>query len=299
MINSKKLMYFIAVAEEMHFGRAASRLAISQPPLTSQIKMLEEDLGVSLFKRSTRAVTLTKEGASLYEHAKKIIADIDNCKSVVKNVERDKEIILGVLHAHTYTFLPDLLRYVFSRHPDLSIRIVEYTTSEQIKTIRDKRIDLGIIREPIEFPGIIVDRIYEEEYVLAIPTDWVINQRKEISIKELEGKSIIVYPSHDSKKGTSNIFVDFLHQHKVTLSKKIELNTIHSALSLVAAGRGFTPVPRTQSQMKFPHVSYLKIKEPAPTLSIAIAWHERYLEPHFTEFINLSKSFFSELKKTV
>lgn len=299
MINSKKLMYFIAVAEEMHFGRAASRLAISQPPLTSQIKMLEEDLGVSLFKRSTRAVTLTKEGASLYEHAKKIIADIDNCKSVVKNVERDKEIILGVLHAHTYTFLPDLLRYVFSQYPDLSIRIVEYTTSEQIKTIRDKRIDLGIIREPIEFPGIIVDRIYEEEYVLAIPTDWVINQRKEISIKELEGKSIIVYPSHDSKKGTSNIFIDFLHQHKVTLDKKIELNTIHSALALVAAGRGFTPVPRTQSQMKFPHVSYLKIKEPAPTLSIAIAWHERYLEPHFTEFIHLSKLFFSEQKKAV
>lgn len=299
MINSKKLMYFIAVAEEMHFGRAASRLAISQPPLTSQIKMLEEDLGVSLFKRSTRAVTLTKEGASLYEHAKKIIADIDNCKSVVKNVERDKEIILGVLHAHTYTFLPDLLRYVFSQYPDLSIRIVEYTTSEQIKTIRDKRIDLGIIREPIEFPGIIVDRIYEEEYVLAIPTDWVINQRKEISIKELDGKSIIVYPSHDSKKGTSNIFVDFLHQHKVTLAKKIELNTIHSALALVAAGRGFTPVPRTQSQMKFPHVSYLKIKEPAPTLSIAIAWHERYLEPHFTEFIHLSKRFFSEQKKVV
>ncbi|UNV88716.1 MULTISPECIES: LysR family transcriptional regulator [unclassified Comamonas] len=299
MINSKKLMYFIAVAEEMHFGRAASRLAISQPPLTNQIKMLEEELGVSLFKRSTRTVTLTKEGALLYEHAKKIIADINNCKSVVNNVERDKEIVLGVLHAHTYTFLPDLLRYVFSQNPDLSIRIVEYTTSEQIKTIRDKRIDLGIIREPIAFPGIIVDRIYEEEYVLAIPTDWMINPRKEISIKELEGKSIIVYPSHDSKKGTSNIFIDFLHQHKVILSKKIELNTIHSALSLVAAGRGFTPVPSTQSKMKFPHVSYLKIKEPAPTLSIAIAWNERYLEPHFTEFIKLSKSFFNELNKTV
>ena len=201
MLNSKKLMYFIAVAEEMHFGRAASRLAISQPPLTNQIKMLEEDLGVSLFKRSTRSMTLTKEGASLYEHAKKIIADIDNCKSVVKRVKQDQEIILGVLHAHTYTFLPDLLRYVFSRHPDLSIRIVEYTTSEQIKTIRDKKIDLGIIREPIEFPGIIVDRIYEEEYVLALPSEWIPNRRDEISIKELEEKSIIVYPSHDSKKG--------------------------------------------------------------------------------------------------
>lgn len=297
MLNSKKLMYFIAVAEEMHFGRAASRLAISQPPLTTQIKMLEEDLGVSLFKRSTRSMTLTKEGASLYEHAKKIIADIDNCKSVVKRVEREQEIILGVLHAHTYTFLPDLLRYVFSRYPDLSIRIVEYTTSEQMKTIRDKKIDLGIIREPIDFPGIIVDRIYEEEYVLALPTDWFINRRNEISIKELEGKSIIVYPSHDRKKGTSNIFIDFLRQHNVTLAKKIELNTIHSALSLVAAGRGFTPVPKTQSQMHFPHVSYLKIKEPAPTLSIAIAWQERYLEPHFIEFIRLSKRFFSEKKK--
>ena len=112
MIDIKKLRYFVAVAEEGHFGRAAARLGISQPPLSEHIQQLERLLQTELLQRTTRRVNLTPEGIALLQHARKILSDVDQCAQVVQHAQvHQKQILrLGILHAHTYTFLPNLLR---------------------------------------------------------------------------------------------------------------------------------------------------------------------------------------------
>ena len=298
MTNSKKLMYFVAVAEEKHFGRAAARLGISQPPLSEQIQQLEGDLGVKLFIRTTRSVQLTKQGVALLEHARKIISDIDKCQLVVHaeaNKTR-KSINLGVLHAHTYSFLPDFLRSYFKVEPDADIQLIEYTTNEQVTKLLDTTITVGIVREPVVHPNIVVENLFHEDYILAVPQDWLKQGVIRSSIKNFSQKTMISYPSHDSVKSTNRLFRDYFNQHGVLINNRIEVKTMHSALALVAAGKGFSPVSKSLSKLHFPYVKYLEIEEKPPTLSVALAWKEQFLEKHVKDFINFSKNFFSAQK---
>src|SRR5690606_14968029 len=108
-----RLRYFVAVAEEEHFGRAANRLGISQPPLSEHIKSLEESVDAKLLFRTTRSVQLTAQGEALLKHARSILQDADRCREVVRasKQKESKSLTLGILHAHSYTFLPNLLRH--------------------------------------------------------------------------------------------------------------------------------------------------------------------------------------------
>ena len=296
MINSKKLIYFVAVAEEQHFGRAATRLGISQPPLSEHIQHLESDLGVKLFARNTRSVRLTREGEALLTHARKIIGDIDKCHAVVHadgNRSR-KTVNLGILHAHAYSFLPDFLRAYCKANPEVAIQLVEYTTNEQIARLMEETIDVGIVREPVVHPGIVVENLFHEAYMLAVPQDWLREGVTHSSIRDFAQATMISYPSHDSVKSTNRVFTDYLRQHDVAIKNRIEMKTMHSALALVAAEKGFSPVPRSLRKLKFPYVAYLEIQEEPPTLSVGIAWREQFLELHVRDFVTFAKAYFAK-----
>jgi len=146
MIDIKKLRYFVAVAEEGHFGRAATRLGISQPPLSDHIQQLERLLQTELLHRTTRRVSLTQEGTALLLHARKILVDIDQCAQVIQQSHsQQKQVLrLGILHAHTYTFLPNLLRYYLQAQPGIRIELLEYTTREQVDTLLGDQVDVWI-----------------------------------------------------------------------------------------------------------------------------------------------------------
>ena len=297
MIHTRKLLYFVAVAEERHFGRAANRLAISQPPLSEHIQELEAELGAKLLIRSTRSVQLTKAGEALLVHARKILGDLDKCRTLVQSVadHASSTIELGVLHAHTYSFLPELLRAYFERQPQIHIQLREYSTREQIpRLLNDDGLDMGIVREPVSHPGLIVHRLFEEPYVLAIPQHWCPEHRESLSIQSMREQTMIGYPSHDSLKSTSRLFGDFLSQHNVPIANRLELTTMHSALAIVASGRGFAPVPRSQSRLAFPLVRYVTLREPAPILAVGLARRDVYMQPHMSDFIAFCTGYFAK-----
>lgn len=297
MIHSRKLLYFVAVAEEKHFGRAAHRLAISQPPLSEHIQELEADLGTKLFVRSTRSVQLTKAGEALLAHARKILTDIDKCRTLVQAVadHSSSTIELGVLHAHTYTFLPEMLRAYHQRHPKINVQLREYSTREQIpRLLSDDGLDMGIVREPVSHPGLIVDRLFEEPYVLAVPDFWHPGENGPISIQAMRDQTMIGYPSHDSLKSTGRLFGDFLNQHQVPIQSRLEMTTMHAALAIVASGKGFAPVPLSQTRLAFPLVRYLALREPAPVLAVGLARRDVYMADHLVGFIDFCKSYFAQ-----
>lgn len=296
MIHSRKLLYFVAVAEEKHFGRAANRLAISQPPLSEHIQELERDLGSKLLIRSTRSVQLTKAGEALLIHARKVLSEIDKCRTLVQSVadHASSTIELGVLHAHTYSFLPELLRAYFEKSPQINVQLREYSTREQIpRLLNDEGLDMGIVREPVSHPGLIVHRLFEEPYVLAVPDHWNLNENGPISIQSMRDQTMIGYPSHDSLKSTSRLFSDFLSQHNVPLSNRLELTTMHAALAIVASGKGFAPVPLSQTRLAFPLVRYVALNEPAPILAVGLARRDVYMPPHLLEFIDFCIEYFA------
>lgn len=296
MIHTRKLFYFVAVAEEKHFGRAANRLAISQPPLSEHIQELEAELGVKLFIRNTRSVHLTKAGEALLAHSRKILNDIDKCRTLVQSVaERTSSTIeLGVLHAHTYSFLPALLRAYMTHRPNVQIQLREYTTREQVpRLLNDDGLDMGIVREPVMHPGLIVHRLFDEPYVLAIPDNWYPDSIDTLSIEQMRDQTMIGYPSHDSLKSTNRLFGDYLSQHKVQVANRLELTTMHSALAIVASGGGFAPVPLSQTKLPFPLIRYVKLQEPSPILSVGLARRDAYIQPHMEEFIAFCQAHFT------
>lgn len=295
-MNLKQLRYFVAVAEEAHFGRAALRLGISQPPLSEHIQALEAELDAKLLFRTTRAVSLTSEGEALLEHARTILRETDRCREVV-HASRDREsasLTLGLLHAFTYTFLPALLRNWFAQSPRRRVNLVEYTTTEQVDRLLEGSIDIGLVREPIHHASLRTRSLFTEPYTVAIPAEWRLDRKGQVSVEDLDGRSMIGYPSHDIRRSTQSLFRDFFHRYDVRPSDYFEVRTMHASLALVAAGRGFAPVPRSQAALRLDGVKYCAFKEPAPELSVGLAWREDKINPTLLDFISVCEQHFAE-----
>jgi DNA-binding transcriptional LysR family regulator len=293
MITIKRLRCFVAVAEEGHFNKAAVRLGMSQPPLTEHIRVLEQTLDCRLFERTTRAIKLTAKGQTLLEHAKKILTDVEKTHEVINAdlLAPPPELKLGVLHAHTYTFLPLLLRSFIQKHPHVNVQLVEYSTSGQIDTILSSNVDIALVREPLKHANIDVQTLFKEPYVLALPT--TLRTASTVDISILEGRPIIGYPSHDDQRSTRSLFRDFLSQHHVQPSAWREVTTMHSALALVCANLGIAPVPLSQTSLQIKGVSYRRVKQPPPQLSVGLAWQRGAATPLAQAFKRFAQHHFA------
>lgn len=294
MITIKRLRCFVAVAEEGHFNKAAQRLGISQPPLTEHIRILEDTLGCTLFERTTRSIKLTGKGLALLDHARHLLSEIERTREVVDHEQYPPSPVLrlGLLHAHTYTFLPPLLRAYFAQHPEHDIQMIEYSTGGQLETILSPAVDVGLVREPLVHQDIEVQTLFTEPYLLAIPSAWRPPAQVDVSI--VNGKPIIGYPSHDDRRSTRSLFRDFLSQYGVRPSTWREVTTMHSALALVAANLGIAPVPRSQQTLKLSGVSYRTIKQSSPKLSVGLAWRRGSDSAVVSEFCSFAKRYFGQ-----
>ncbi|MFO7748306.1 MAG: LysR substrate-binding domain-containing protein [Orrella sp.] len=296
MLTIKRLRCFVAVAEEGHFNQAATRLGMSQPPLTEHIRVLEATLGCRLFERTTRAVKLTLEGQALLEHARFLLAEVERTQEIINasRISRQEHSVvlrLGLLHAHSYTFLPPLLSAFVSEYPACDVRLVEYSTEGQLDTILSSQVAVGLIREPLNHPEIDVQTLFTEPYVLAVPT--AMRSRAEVDISILQGHPIIDYPSHDDRRSTRSLFRDFLSQHKVQPSAWREVTTMHSALAMVAASLGIAPVPESQSSLRLKGVVYRPLKQEAPKLSVGLAKLRDNSDPLVQRFIRFARDHFA------
>lgn len=274
MIDTRRLRCFVAVAEEGHFGHAAIRLGISQPPLSEHIARLEEAVGARLFERTTRSVKLTAEGQALLDHAKNVLSALDRCTEVVAQVAlvQRASLTIGLLHAHTYTFFPALLKRFVAGNADVSIRLHEYAATEQVGKLLGGEIDVGFVRAPLHHEAIRTRVAFTEDYVMAVPDRVGMASKKAFAHADLARAPLITYPSHDDKRSTQRLFRDYFYQQDVQLAAHVEARTLHSALAYVAAGLACAPVPKSQQMLQLAGVRYVALRPPAPRLSVALAW---------------------------
>jgi DNA-binding transcriptional LysR family regulator len=263
----RHLRYFIATAEEGHITRAAERLGMQQPPLSQQIRGLERELDVQLFRRKPRGVELTDAGRALLTDARAILAHIDHAFASTRRTARGEQgrIAIGFTSsAPFHPFVPRVIRAFRDTFPLVSLTLEESGTTELIGDLREERVDAAFIRTPVADPaGLVVDRLLEETMLVALPGDHPLarsgrGDRSGVNLKRLAGETFIVYRRHTGP-GLYDAIIAACHATGFSPLVGQEAPRIVATLNLVAAGLGLSIVPASLQRMQMDGVCYRRL----------------------------------------
>ncbi|WP_298145104.1 LysR family transcriptional regulator [uncultured Acinetobacter sp.] len=256
----RHLKYFVTVAEEQSFTKAAEKLFIAQPPLSRQIQNLENELGVLLFERVSRPLQLTEAGQFLYQHAVKLIANAEEVKSMTKRVGMvERTVRIGFVGSLLYGLLSRIVYFYRQQYPQLKIELIEMTTTHQIPALKEGRIDVGFGRLRVSDPAIRRVLLRKERLMLAVHASHFLAQQKQgIYLADLVNETIFLYPAQPKPNFSSQI-VNLFSEYSLELKNFREVREIQLALGLVAAGEGICIVPESAKTLQLTHLHYIPI----------------------------------------
>jgi DNA-binding transcriptional LysR family regulator len=262
-VELRHLRSVVAVAEELHFGRAAERLHISQAPLSAQIQRIEREVGHQLFERTTRSVRLTPVGAELYRRAVEILERVDRTIPSLQQVAEGRAggLRVGFVSSASYSVLPHAVRRFRDAAPLVDLDLVPLTSAAQVDRLHDGELDLGVLRGAAP-GGLPTEQIYQERLVACLPADWPLARREVVTPEEISGEPMISFPSADMPGYLEEIRPVF---DGVPLPV-VRARVVHqeTALGFVAAGLGFTVLPESVSTFM-----------PASVQAVALAGNHR------------------------
>ncbi|HVE41745.1 MAG TPA: LysR substrate-binding domain-containing protein [Planctomycetota bacterium] len=280
--------YFVAVAEELHFGRAAKRLNISQPPLSQQIRALEKELGVELLRRTKRNVRLTSAGEVFLQATRKLLRGIEDSMEVTRRAARGEVGTLQVGYAPgaEIEVLPRVLREFSRLYPAVDVRLVPLPTREQLDALRQRRVDVGFVLLPAPMDDLEVLRVRREPMVLVAPKGHPLARKPRISIRDLEGVPYI----HLARS-----YEPMLHDHilgltrdaRVSLRVVAESAHLYDNLSLVAAGVGVSLLPGCVRLVRRDGVVARPIQARGSDIEVGLAWRRKEVAQVPLEFIRV------------
>jgi DNA-binding transcriptional LysR family regulator len=272
-VELRHLRYFIAVAEELNFTRASRRLSIAQPPLSQQIRRLEQELGVALFTRTKRRVVLTNAGRSFLERSYQIIGSVEQAVSLTQRVHRGQEgrLVVGFLEYMSSTLIPPVMRAFRDKHPDVEIVLRPLANNHQLPALRSGDIDVSLLRPPVDDNEILSDLILREPFVLALPANHRLAKRRAVRISEVAGDPFVMYRKEVGPAFFTQIY-DFCARNGVTPKAALDVTQIQTAVGLVSAGIGVALVPRSVTRVIVENVVYKPFVEASPTVDVAFAW---------------------------
>lgn len=274
-MDLRQLRYFVAVAEELHFGRAAQRLAITQPPLSFNIAKLEESLGVELLRRTTREVALTPAGRAMYQEALKILALSRDAEALAGRIARGES---GVVHLgfvgsallmqHTET----TQRFGIQR-PEVEVIVHELNSFEQVDALQHRQIDLGIIH-PRSLPAGIEWRVLSRQpFVCALATDHALAAKSEIALKDLEGEDFVLFSRPFSQDYYDKI-VTMCARAGFVPSIRHEVRHMLSIAALVARKFGVSLVPASLQHVVLPNLCFRPLVDADECSELRVIWRE-------------------------
>jgi len=274
----RHLRYFLAVAEELHFHRAAARLHISQPPLSQQIRALERELGVTLLERNRRRVALTAAGESFRDDARMILAAVDRASERARNVARGALGTLSIGFVGSAMFsptLPDILREFRAGHPEVELSLRELPTVAQMNAIAGGELDLGVIRGPIAGtdvdPQLELMTIQREQLVAALPADHPLAGRRRLRAEQLRGETFVILHRREAP-GLFAGLASVMREAGGVPDDVLEVAEMQTIISLVAGGFGVSLVPASVGLIDRAGVAFRPIAGPMPTIELALAW---------------------------
>ncbi len=287
----RHLRYFVAVADELHFGRAAEKLHISQPPLSMQIRALEEELGVSLLNRTRRQVSLTRAGKAFLQEARQILDRTEQAVLTARRAGRGEigELAVGFISVADYNLLPLVLREFRRRYPLVSLSLKEATTDAQLTELREGRIDVGFLLPPVTEPEIESVPILREPLIAALPERHPLaSTNGAIALGALSNTPFIITPRHMAP-GLYDDIVSFCHAAGFSPQITQEAIQMQTVVSLVSAEMGVALIPQSLRNLKRTGVVYKSLKNKSPMSEIHLAWRAGDSLPELHTFLRLAR----------
>jgi DNA-binding transcriptional LysR family regulator len=270
----RHLRYFVAVAEELHFRRAAARLHISQPPLSQQIRQLEAELDVQLLERSRRRVELTAAGEAFYQRAREILQAVDDAARLARQVQRGEvgTLSVGFVGSAMYSVVPEVLRAFRARHAAVGLRLRELNSAAAVGQLENGRIDVAFVRPDSPHPGIALETILREPIIAALPESHPLAGRERLSLRDLAGEPLVML-SRSGSPGVRDALeaaIARLGGDDQLVQEAAEMQTV---IGLVAAGVGLSLVPDSVRSLVRDGVVYRPLTH-GPSIELALAWRE-------------------------
>lgn len=291
----RHLRYFATIASEMHVTRAAEKLGVAQPALTQQMRALESELGVELWKRAGRRIELTEAGKALHQASTAILGQVTDAISTTRKAARGEtgRVVIGYIETATYTSV--MARFLSScrqNWPLLELELVQDRTVALIDALRRRRVDIAFVRPPIEdCEGIVLQTMAKEALVVAVPSRHKLARRRSVPIALLRDETFIGHARQEGRTGLHDAIDNACRQ--AGFERRIGQFTpqFSSSLNLVAASMGIAIVPACMSGFRSTEISYLSIADrPRVNSEIALAYRQEEAAPAPRNLLDLARN---------
>lgn len=269
-MNLKQLEYFIALAEELHFGRAAERLGMAQPPLSRQIKQIEDDLGALLFNRGRNAISMTQAGERLYARGTALLNEFNDIKLEVRRIGQGAEgrLRIGFVGSATYGLMPNILKSFRASFPQVNLSLIPMNNSELHRSLIRREIDIAIARPALNDAEIITRKLGDEPLVLAAP-DTLNLPSGPVDLRVLKDEGFVLYPEFP-RPSFADFVIKACADMGVEIGKRIFTMDFQTAVALVSVGEGVAIVPASVGSVQRNGVRYHEIAHFTATTGISV-----------------------------
>ncbi|CAM5281008.1 DNA-binding transcriptional LysR family regulator [Aquamicrobium terrae] len=292
------LRFFLNVAEERHFGRAAERIGMTQPPLSLGIRALERELGVVLFTRNKRRVELTPVGRQLVDHARAIVESTEQLPALARRMAAGEagSLKLGFVSTADYSLLPDLVGDYRRAYPDVQVGLREMTSDLQVEAVLQGGIDAGLIiplTTPVR-PPLAYLPLLREPLIAAVPEAWVETGRLasdgwRVKLADLCRHPLVIFP-RSSSPGFHDVITGYIGGHGIMPIIGQEAIQMQTIVSLVSAEMGVALVPQSLERLGRSGTRYLELTETPPLIETGLIWRESDTSPIMTHFVDIARS---------
>ena len=290
-IDLRRLRYFLVVAQELHFTRAAEKIGIRQPPLSMQIRKLEETIGARLFIRHSRSVELTPAGREFQAAAIDIVARLEDAVAEARRYQAGNSgrLRLGFAGAtYFHPAIPIIMRAYRTAHPDVVLSPEQSNTPALLAGLREGRLDVAFIRPPAEEGDLLTLRLcLDEDMVIALPADHALGDQDPLPLSAIAGEELILFP-RDIGPGLYDSVLAACHKAGFSPRLGQEASQIASIIPLVAAGFGVAVVPRSVGSIRGEGTIYRTIADVSPRAPIALAFRTDDRSPLVADFLAMA-----------
>jgi DNA-binding transcriptional LysR family regulator len=298
LLELRHLRYFVAVAEELHFSRAAKRLHMAQPPLSQQIRKLEQYIGHPLFTRNSRTVALTQAGEMLLERSRYLLRRLEDDLETVRRLGRGEigTLTIGFIGSAMLTVLPTLIGSYRRRFPKVDLRLRELTTSSLVDAIHQGAVDLGFLRDAGPTEGLMVEQVTAERFVVALAKAHPLANRKKLSLAELKGEPLILFARELGPMAWDKTIAlcETSGFRPAIVQDAPEWLTV---LRLVSSGLGFSIAPACVATIQTPGVVCRELTKCPISTNIELARRSDHLNPIMEAFLAEAHEIFRGIRR--
>jgi len=285
----RHLRYFVAVAEELSFTRAAERLHVAQPPLSQQIKQLEEEVQSQLFDRSSRWVRLTRSGRLFLDHARQVLEEVERAVlSARRTMGSERDLSVASTTWTNLTAVSRILRCFSEAHREIRIEVQTLNSMLQVRAVKARTVDVGFMFPPPADDALQVARLVRYPLVVALPTNHRLAARAELSPGDLAGESYVMLTA-DAAPEYGAIVTKYWERVGVSIRERLKVDQAHAVIDLVAAGAGFALVPSSVQECEKQRIVCRRVHPAPPELELALVWARGVESPAISVLLEVAR----------